>query len=145
MINLRIRCQVLKVIAAMDQGTADDVHKHLPHLTKLQIQKALYDLCEDDEIRKIGKLPRENSNGKPWNIYQIRDENIPIDTSKKKVYKKSRPTKSQQLQRPIKYDVKRGMMFIRYRDRKIKLLTKLLDRVENTDKDLLIGIINDLK
>lgn len=146
MTELRIRCQVLKVIAAMESGTAEDVAKNLPNLTPTQVQSTLNYLCNDDEVRVIGKQPKVNSGGKPWNIYQTRDENLPKDTSKKKTYTKTgRKTHSQELQRPVRFDEDRGIMIVRYREKKIKLLTKLLTRVDGTDKDVLIGCINDYK
>lgn len=146
MSGLRIRCQVLKVIAGMDQGTAKDVHKHLLHLDAKQVQKALYELCMDDEIRKIGVVEREHCNGKPWNIYKCREENQPIDESKKKIYKKSgRKNKKQELQTSISFNAEKNIIMVKYRDRKIKLLEKMLPNISPQYKDLFIGIINDYK
>lgn len=144
MIALRIRCQVLKVIAGMDDGTAEQVGLHLPDLTAKQVQKALYNLCTDDEIRKIGEQPRGQANGKPWNVYQCRDENTPIDISKKKYYKKSgRKDIKQELQSSAKWDMDKNRMIVKYRERKLHLLNRLMTHVSGTDTDLLIGIIKD--
>jgi len=146
MAEIRIRCQVLKVIAAMTDGTADDVSRHLPNLTPQQIQKALYNLCNDDEIRKIGEQSRDQENGKPWNLYRVRDEGVAIDLSKKKFYKKSgRKNYSQEMMRPTVWDSSKNRIVVRYRDRKLKLLNRFLTSVNGTDEDLLIGIINDYK
>ena len=146
MAEIRIRCQVLKVITGIDSGTADDVAKYLPDLKPSQVQKALAHLCEDDEIRTVGKRPKTNSGGLPWNIYQIRDEKIPRNVSKKKVYKKTgRKSHSEELHKPVSYNKDRNILIIKYRERKIILLTRLLSRVHGHDKDLLIGCINDYK
>lgn len=146
MAEIRIRCQVLKTIAAMDSGTAEDVAKHLPNLKPSQVQKALHHLCDDDEVRKIGKVSRDGLGGRAFNLYQIRDEETQKDTSRKKVYKKTgRKDYGQSLKRPAHRDPDRHLIVVLFREKKIRLLTKLLNLTHGTDKDLLIGCINDYK
>lgn len=145
---IRIRCQVLKASATLDIFTAGDVHKLLPELTPVQIQKVLYNLCEDDEVRKVGTRPRGGTGeGKPWNMYEVRNVDQIKDLSKKKHYKKSgRKTHKEMLQRPAK-NIEAAVWSVLYRDRKIALFTKLLLSmdIDNPDRSLLLGCIEDYR
>ena len=141
---IRIRCQVLKVIAAIGPCDSGQIHKELPDLSIAQVQKTCQRLSsEDDEIKIVATRPRPHGDGRPWNVYVVRGEAEPRE---KKVYEKTgRKSRDQLLQRPLHYDPSKGRVVIRYRDRKIALLQQFLPVLNGADKDLLIGIINDLK
>lgn len=140
--TIRIRCQVLKAYATHGPCTAKALEKYLPHLKPAQIQKTSLNLYhEDDELKVIGTVPRPSGTGTQLNVYQCRDAAEPRH---KKHYKKTGSKKSK-LHIGAKLDLARGRMMIRFRDKKIALLERLAPTLTGTDKDLMIGIINDLR
>ena len=143
--HIRIRCQVLKTIAAIGPCNSAEAHKQLPHLDLVQVRKACQRLySEDDELKVVGK-EKIDGIGQLLSIYAVRGDDEPKE---KKIYKKgsrTTPSNSEHLHRPMRFDKNKGRFIIRYRDRKINLLESLIGHTEGVMKDLLTGIINDLK
>ena len=141
--HIRIRCQVLKTIAAIGPCTIKEVREQLPHLEYKQIRKTCTRLyLQDDEIKVVGKRPNEKG-GNPLNIYEVRGEDEHRSKTTDKRVGRKKPGYRDQLKQPMQYDQKKQRIIIRYRERKIELLKSFLDHVSDTRKDILIGIIND--
>lgn len=138
--TLRIRCEVLKAIAICDGATSKVISEMLPELEPKQIQKAIYQLLTQDRIFKTGKQDREGSTGRPMFVYIANENWEPAQKTKAPVKKTGRKTHSESL----RTDGPKIIPVIRFRDRKIRLLIGLMDKVHGNDKDLLIGILADL-
>lgn len=140
--TLRIRCQVLRLIAINDGATSETVAAMLPDLEPKQVQKAIYQLLTQDRIFKTGQEERKGSVGRARFIYVANEDWEPAN-AKAKVIKKAakigRKSHSEELQT-------NGGGFsgvIRFRDRKVRLLLGVTDRVSGAQKDLIIGMLAD--
>ncbi len=138
--TLRIRCQVLRAVAIRDGATSQGIADMLPELSAQQVQKAIYQLLSQDRIFKTGKQEREGSNGRPLFVYEANEDWEPAAVKAKTKKKSGRKTHSDEL----RTNSAGGLGVIRFRDRKVRLLIKLLSKVSGTDKDLLIGLLADL-
>lgn len=127
------------MITIADEPTSLGVQEMLPQFEAKQIQKAIYQLMSQDRIFRIGKSQRLGSHGRPLFIYGANPDWEPANKEPDTRDKVGRKTYPESLQT----DGGRSMQIIRFRDRKIRLLTRLLDKVSGSDKDLLIGILND--
>jgi len=136
--SLRIRCEVLKAIAILDNATSESVSKMLPDLEPKQIQKAIYQLLTQDRIFKTGKEKRTGSVGRARFIY-VANENWEPAKKKNSTQKAGRKSHTESL----RTDGDGAMQIIRFRDRKIRLLIDLIDKVGGSQRDLLIGILAD--
>lgn len=136
--TLRIRCEVLKALATHGPCTSKDIQGHTKGLTAQQIQKALYRLLDQDRIFKVGQADRQGKEGRPLFLYDVRDEWEPKQ-SKRTGKKKGR----QNYQQSLRHSNPSVFVVVKYRDRKIRLLQGLLDRVGGTDRDLIYGILAD--
>lgn len=138
MAKIRVRCQVLEAIESIGECNIMDIGNVLPHLNLKTIQKTCYHLKEEDEIEEIGKSDIRASNGVFYPLYSIR-------TAKREQlkprYTKSPSSKKNKLSYPPQFKNKR--YYIRFRDKKIKLLKNYLKNASGTTKDLLIGMIQD--
>ena len=138
--TLRIRCEVLKALSTIGPTDSLTIQKNLPHLQSEQVQKAIYRLLDQDRIEKVGKVKRDGKNGRPLFVYQARDDWEP-SLKKKNTVKKGRKNYEESLRSNA--SVNAMPTFVAFRDRKIRLLQKLVKRSGGTDKDLLIGILAD--
>ena len=142
---IRIRCQVLKTIAAIGPCTTKEVGEALPHLTKQQIRTNCARLNNNDDALKVVGEKTNERGGRPFKIYQVRDDDEIKNPIKENKARSTTNTYSNQLQRPMHYDKAKRRIVIRHMDEKIKLLEVMIKYVSDTRLDLLIGIINDLK
>ena len=135
--TFRIRCEVLRCIALSDDATSESVAKMLPELKSSQIQKAIYQLLTQDRIFKVRQLKRQGSKGRALFVYEANEEWEPTrDLKQKRDYQKSYSSEIRT----------NGIGFtgvIRFRDRKIRMLLRIMDKVGGANKDLLIGILSD--
>ena len=138
--TLRIRCEVLRTLANIGPTDSKAVLKNLPDLKPEQVQKAIYRLLTQDRIEKIGVNEREGKTGRPLFVYKVRDEWEPANKTKEK---KGRKTYKEELRSSRKSESDSMPTVINYRDRKIRLLQKLLNIVSGTEKDLIYGILAD--
>lgn len=139
--TLRVRCEVLKTIAMLDNPTSEDVGNVLPDLKPKQIQKAIYQLLTQDRIFKTGQQERTGSKGRARFTYEARDDWEPkAKETKSTETKAGRKNHSESM----RTDGGNALGIVRFRDRKIRLLCRLADRASGSDKDLIIGILSDL-
>jgi len=137
--NLRIRCQVLEAISISGEIDSYEVHDLLSNLDIEQVRSAIYRLLDTDRIYKVKKRKSSKSNTTVW-VYALNNNLVVEKKDKRK--KLGRKNYKEEL-RGTKKD---GFISVIYfRDRKIRLLTRLLLKVENTDTDLVHGIISDYK
>ncbi|HKI74987.1 MAG TPA: hypothetical protein VJ998_10100 [Pseudomonadales bacterium] len=132
----------MKAIAIQERATSDSVHKALPHLKPQQIQKAIYQLLSQDRILKDGQSQRTGKKGRPMFFYVANEDWEPANrrSDKQSAAKSGRKNHHEAL----RSDGGTTMLPIaRFRDRKIRLLTRLVQSVQGTDRDLLIGILAD--
>lgn len=138
--TLRIRCDVLKALAIHGPTTSLELAKYLPKLEAAQIRKAIYRLLDQDRIQKVGKAERSGSNGRPQFFCEVRDKDEWMPTRAKK----TGPKKGRQNYRESPKAPSAGTpAVVRFRDRKIRLLQRLMDHTSGAERDLLIGILAD--
>lgn len=147
--TLRKRCLVLRQIEHFQgKATLDLVHSALPEFSKDDIQKAIYNLLQQDRIFKgdekvIGKSGRPQFNylvNNEWG--SAKQESMPG----KRLHAKGRKAftgKDGELATNSTKALVRGV--IKFRDRKIKLLCQIVDGMTSCpNRDLLIGLLAHL-
>jgi hypothetical protein len=140
-----MRCQVLRTIASIGPCGAEDIREHLPHFSIKQIQKTCSRLNrQDDEIKVVATTPSKND-GNPCKVYQVRGEDEERKIATKEQKSNAIQTRSTRLKTPMRYDKERERLIIFNRERKIELLESLKIHTADVRKDLLMGIIHDLK
>lgn len=136
---MRIKCQVLQVIAAKGPCSSLDVQQELPHLENEQVQKAIYNMLQQDRIFKADQVERIGSNGRPMFLYEVRENWEPQKTTG---MKSGRTNYAEKL-RSGHAHVGLADIAIKFRDKKIRLLQSLIKYTGDMERDLLIGILND--
>lgn len=145
-VNLRNRCVVLKALAVIGPADAESLHNHISDdsdLTIEQVRRAIYTLLEDDEIEKLEQMQRKGSHGRPAFVYAVRDTEKENRKPKKAAAKKGRKSYGESLRSTPKGKINTAMSLILHRDRKIRLIKKLMKYVDGPEKDLIIGILAD--
>jgi len=134
-VTLRIRCEVLRAIAICNGATSETVHEMLPDFEPKQIQKTTYQFLTQDRIFKNRKKERSGATGRPRFIY-IANANWEPAQKNKEVKKTGRKSHSESL----KTDGGESMPIVRFRDRKVRLLSSLINKVSGSDRDFPIGL-----
>lgn len=135
--TLRIRCQVLKEIEAAGTATLDDLAANLLHFSKEQIMKALYRLMDQDRIRKQKEKVKGQS-GRPLYLYEVNPGFV------EKEEKEPAKPRKRKFPRTVDKGSPLGMpSYVQFRDRKVRLLLNLKDKVGGADADLIYGILSD--
>lgn len=140
--SLRKRCLVLRQIEHLKGlATVELIHKALPDLERVSIQQALYNLCAQDRIlKRTTKAIGET--GRPQFCYKV---NPDWESSKTDLRKGPIPkTGRKNFKEAMQTNTRRALGSVPFRDRKIKLLLKLMPHALDTDRDLLIGLLADL-
>jgi len=145
-VNLRNRCIVLKALATIGPTDSGLLSQHIGNdLTLDQVRRAIYTLLEDDEIEKVEKMERKGSFGRPMFVYAVRDPDVPRQKLKiAPKTKKGRQNYSESLRRAPKGKINTAFGIILYRDRKVRLLKKLIEHTYAQDRDLIYGLLADL-
>lgn len=149
MAKIRNRCLVLSIIKTIQPCTMRQVHEYIEtsegELTFKQVSSAFYQLISDDEIVHFKDGETILTNNKPEPIFKIREPgDVSLRIFKKTERKPPVTSNVHRLRAPMKYDENQKRIVIRFRDDKLKLLSKLKRYVKTErERDLLTGIIND--
>tara|TARA_R110002074_G_scaffold27893_5_gene80626 strand:+ start:1048 stop:1539 length:492 start_codon:yes stop_codon:yes gene_type:complete len=146
-------CKVLVILADLDYAV--DVYfireQLKGDLTNQQIASALCWLVKMNKVIKEGPSVGNQSQRSTYrfndNYQQERKDMCDLGVEPMRQISKRRMTGRAGRPSIINHErnVKTALPNIRYRERKVALLTRLMKKVSSTDKDLFLGIINDYK
>lgn len=136
---MRKRCLVLRQIEHLQgKATLDVLCSCLSELTRDSIMKAVNNLAAQDRIIKGYKTQKTDSN-RPQYQWRVNEDWEPA-AEKRRGLVKGRKNHTEALQT----NTTKSLGTVRYRDRKIKMLLGLMDHVNGTSRDLMIGLLADL-
>ena len=153
-VPLSHHCQVLMVLAECDEPV--DIHylrqQLSGNLSKQQVSSALHWLVSLGKAKKLG---HKQGNQAQCNLYEFNEE---YDGEHKRAcelgvkplaQKRHRRRTDQRGNDKKKFYEKRlkaaALPHVKYREQKVALLIRLEKKVSETDRDLLLGIIQDYK
>lgn len=138
--DLKHSCQVLISLWDDGPGTSVELSKRTG-LESPQVQNAVGWLCRKQKARISGQAP-----GKVLTyVYEAREE--PVKNNRPRIVKAksnaAREVERARRKRRLHVEETEALGAVRFRDRKIALLRRLLDSASASDKDVLVGILND--
>lgn len=149
---LHLKCRVLVSLHDDGSGTWSELRDRTG-LSGGQIEQALRALQREEKV--IVLQERHSKDG--GNIYAFNDNwnptcgvkegeryrRMPLEKKREQNDKRTAKSRVHAVRRLVGREVDSLPPYVRFRDRKIKTLRKLLDKVGPEDRDVLLGIIND--
>lgn len=136
--ELKHSCQVLISLWDDGPGTSAELSERTG-LTPPQATSALNFLCRKQKAKRAGSAPGQ---GLAY-IYEAREDQVKNERPRTVRSKSNAAREIERARGKRSLQGEEMLGAVRFRDRKIALLRRLLDSAGCSDKDLLIGVLND--
>jgi len=124
--------KIFELVIGVEQISSYDIEKNIQGVTSVQVSKAISALRKQNKIEVVGRTSTVNYAGRTSPVLSAVDGAVFIKTIVTESNKKEVPVR-----------ITSGGV-VRFKDRKVALLTRLLGKVCGVDRDLLCGCIKDI-